>query len=176
MSERYFLHVEGGSSGSVVNIPKPGFDRGGFDHGGFDRGTGGAFRGNLSPAEEGSIRLVNGDNPFQGRLEVFHNKEWGTVCKDGFDMRDLKVVCRQLGLDGSGMVKTPDWFGHGFGKIWMTGLGCDGDEGKLTGCSYKGWDVKECRHSEDVGVECFESHTRVNVSLCVIIPKSVSTF
>ena len=32
----------------------------------------------------GNVRLV-GDNNFSGRVEVFRNQEWGTICENNFD-------------------------------------------------------------------------------------------
>ena len=42
------------------------------------------------------IRLVNGSTPFEGRLEVYHNGEWGTVCDDFFAEPSARVVCSTL--------------------------------------------------------------------------------
>ena len=58
---------------------------------------------------DGAVRLVDGDflsrddpGSSTGRLEIFYNGEWGTVCDSRFDQADAKVVCQQLGYGAVG--------------------------------------------------------------------------
>ena len=46
----------------------------------------------------GDVRLVNGNNTYEGRLELCSAGIWGTVCSFGFGLAEAIVVCTQLNL------------------------------------------------------------------------------
>ena len=47
--------------------------------------------------DSGSIRLVDGTNQYNGRIEVCINSMWGSVCDTMWDATDASVACKQLG-------------------------------------------------------------------------------
>jgi len=45
------------------------------------------------------VRLAGNSQPNAGRLEVYYNGTWGTVCSNDFDNKDAQVACRMLGYE-----------------------------------------------------------------------------
>lgn len=80
------------------------------------------------------IRLVGRNNSFEGRVELLHNGEWGTVCDDNFDINEAIVICRQLKLGNAISAFSSAKFGQGTGRIWMDDTQCTGNERRLQDC------------------------------------------
>ncbi|KAL3892091.1 hypothetical protein ACJMK2_004328 [Sinanodonta woodiana] len=106
-----------------------------------------------------NVRLVNGTNPYEGRVEVYYNGSWGTICDDAWDNNDAAVVCRMLGYSTIGASAVCC---AGFGPntnlgIFLDDVMCSGYEGSIYNCSHSPWYSHNCVHSEDAGVRCGDS-------------------
>ncbi|XP_030851605.1 deleted in malignant brain tumors 1 protein-like [Strongylocentrotus purpuratus] len=100
------------------------------------------------------VRLVGGSNSYEGRVEIRYNGTWGTVCNDGWDLQDAKVVCRMLRFVDASTAPGLAQFGEGSDKILLSHVGCDGTEDNLADCAHLGFGVHNCQHNEDAGVRC----------------------
>ncbi|CAG06063.1 unnamed protein product, partial [Tetraodon nigroviridis] len=92
------------------------------------------------------VRLagVNRRDANEGRVEVFHQGAWGTVCDDEVDLNLANVVCRELGFQR--------------GLTWAHsarfGEGQAARSAPVTQCRSNGWGINDCTHGEDLGVIC----------------------
>ena len=109
--------------------------------------------------QNGDVRLVNANSnsKMSGRLEVYYQGQWGTVCDDVFDGNSnaAMVVCRQLGFNPINAIAVSSArLGRGTGPIWLDNVNCNGSEPNIDSCPHNAWGSHDCGHHEDVSVFC----------------------
>jgi len=99
---------------------------------------------------------MGGVNTREGRIEICYNNVWGTVCDDGWNHVDARVVCRQLGFSTINAAAITSGFEVGSGRIWLDQVGCIGNESLLIACPALPIGTQNCMgdHNEDSGVRC----------------------
>ena len=100
------------------------------------------------------IRLADGGNNY-GRVEIYENGQWGTVCDDTWDMTDAGVACRQLGFSGATSAPKSAAYGPGSGTILRHHTNCQGSEASLLNCPFDQYDSGHCGHHEDSSAVCY---------------------
>ncbi|KAI3363757.1 hypothetical protein L3Q82_001371 [Scortum barcoo] len=100
------------------------------------------------------MRLMNGTNRCSGRVEVYHDGHWGTVCDDRWGMQEATVACREMNCGTALAVKYKAFFGRGQDQVWLDDVECTGHEKSLVDCPHRGLGEHDCDHNEDAGVEC----------------------
>lgn len=123
-------------------------------------GKGAAERGQRrkkKPPGNGAVRLMRQGRRGRGRgrVEIFIDGEWGTVCDDGWSLSAAAVVCRQLGFPYVVRATKKAEFGEGTSlRILLDDVQCSGQERTLLECSHAGVGTHNCSHEEDAGVVC----------------------
>jgi len=97
------------------------------------------------------VRLVEGSSSNEGRVEVYHNGEWGSVCENRWDDTDAGVVCRELQVGSSGK---SSYFGNNGNSGLLNDVVCTDDDMILARCGHYGVNITvEC--SGFAGVKCY---------------------
>ncbi|XP_030834240.1 deleted in malignant brain tumors 1 protein isoform X1 [Strongylocentrotus purpuratus] len=136
-----------GTERNLAECPHRGFENNDCGH---DQDAGAVCANDLGL----QVRLVGGQTALEGRVEVFFEGYWGTVCNDAWDLDDARVVCRMLGFQNAVRAVTGAEYGEGSGSIILDDVDCLGTEHDLTECSHNGYEIHNCGHSEDAGAVC----------------------
>ena len=120
------------------------------------------------------VRLVDGPNPYTGRVEVYVSTDglgsWGTICDDNWDIQDATVVCHELGYPYAVGAPTNAHYGEGTGPILLDNVLCLGNESGIFACMHNGVGNHDCFHHEDASAEC------LSMSKLVCIPTYVRMY
>ena len=114
----------------------------------------------FSHSDSSTIRLVGGTSQYEGRVEVYRNRQWQTVCDDSWDINEAQVVCRQLGYGSAVSALSRAYFGQGSGAQWEVYWHCSGSESSLQSCRTSS---AICSHSEDASVRCSGSSGELKI-------------
>ena len=106
-------------------------------------------------SDSGNVRLVGGSSSASGRVEIYHQGQWGTICDDEWNLDEGYAVCIQLGFYGVTRVMGEGEFGPGDeNSPIIEAVDCDGTQTTLEDCQIIGWGTTTCHHRQDAGVEC----------------------
>ncbi|NXV38020.1 C163A protein, partial [Rissa tridactyla] len=106
------------------------------------------------PTGSRRVRLAGGPGRCAGRVEVYVEGTWATVCQENWDLPDATVVCRQLGCGTALAAPGSARFGPGTGPLWPEAGGCAGTEASLWDCPALA--RRGCRRGGGAGAECSE--------------------
>ena len=100
------------------------------------------------------MRLVNGSNKCTGRVELYQNGQWGTVCDDTWDMKDAAVVCKYLQCGKAQKIPSSDFYGRGSTKMLVGEMSCNGREHSPDECKQKNIGSSTCNSTSVAGLLC----------------------
>ena len=102
---------------------------------------------------EGDLRLIAGTSNDNGRLEIYHNGRWGTICDKDWDLNATQVACKQLGFR-TGLAQGKE-FGYSLDGVSLDSAICTGEEEKLSDCNITDWSSsRSCSIFRVAGVYC----------------------
>ena len=106
-------------------------------------------------------------------MEVFHNRAWGTVCDDEWDMDDAQVLCRSMGYGDAQSATSGSSYGQGSGNIAFDDVQCSGDESSFFACASNGFQVHNCDHSKDAGASCSGKILNKATTMIIIVVMTI---
>ena len=66
----------------------------------------------------------------------------------------LRLTCFSILCRGFYIARGNGFYGAGTGQVWLDDVTCHGNETSLLQCKKNPWGQGNCRHREDVGVDC----------------------
>ena len=99
------------------------------------------------------MRLADGQNRNYGRVEVFMNDTWGTMCDGFLTFYDVYRMAGELSRSAYQTVgRSPAKYGAGTGDIKIKDMSCSSSTGSsILDCKYS-TNTSQCTHSDDISM------------------------
>ncbi|CDU85206.1 LCCL domain-containing protein [Plasmodium yoelii] len=129
--------------------------------------------------ENGTIRLLDSTgSPTSngiGRLQIYYNGVFGSICSEGWTKETEKIACLELGyhnVKANGFsqhlcndIAGENLCGHDTERINATNFRCKGDEPNLKNCPHETSEDIYCSHEEDIIIGCASADEEGNNSI-----------
>ncbi|EMP41228.1 Deleted in malignant brain tumors 1 protein [Chelonia mydas] len=100
------------------------------------------------------LRLVS-ESDCAGRLEVFYNGTWGSVCSNQMSGVTPEIVCKQLHCGDGGQLARDFAYGEGSGPTWLDHVSCREQDRSLWQCPSGLWKQQSCdNRAEETHISC----------------------
>ncbi|XP_053376387.1 uncharacterized protein LOC123533517 isoform X2 [Mercenaria mercenaria] len=109
----------------------------------------------VHPLNITDIRLADGNGPFDGRVELYVDGNWGTICRRYIGLYDAMTLCNMLNLSLAAYFKN-NVYGEGSGPVLIQNLRCDNEENQIASCNYYDYpsEISPCNHNYDLSLVC----------------------
>lgn len=98
---------------------------------------------------------MGGATEAEGRLQIYLNGIWGSVCEKGWGSKSSNVVCRELGYVRA--VRTVQGTLYKYNDnvpVWLSDVQCQGTEKRMAECPHGPIGTHTCSHDHDIGIIC----------------------
>ncbi|XP_074852121.1 scavenger receptor cysteine-rich domain-containing protein DMBT1-like [Carettochelys insculpta] len=120
------------------------------------------------------LRLVSGSD-CAGRLEVFYNGTWGSVCSNQMSTVTAVIVCKQLHCGDGGYIAGDSTYGEGSGPTWLDRVQCSEQHSSLWQCPSEPWNAESCDdRREETHITCTGNKTKPTLTPVPECPNSTS--
>ncbi|KAK2510492.1 hypothetical protein Q9233_017687, partial [Columba guinea] len=97
----------------------------------------------VSGGEFVALRLENSGG-CSGRLQVFYNGTWGSVCSNSMTPDTVSLVCKELGCGDGGSLEADLPYGRVSGPAWLDYVQCEKGTSSFWQCPSTPWDPQSC--------------------------------
>uniref|UniRef100_A0A8C8ALF9 SRCR domain-containing protein n=1 Tax=Otus sunia TaxID=257818 RepID=A0A8C8ALF9_9STRI len=95
-----------------------------------------------------TLRLENSDG-CSGRLQVFYNGTWGSVCSNSMTPKTVSLACKFLGCGDRGILETRLPYGKISGPAWLDRVECGERNNFFWQCPSTPWNPQSCDDLQD---------------------------